>query len=135
MVLINPRTVKEEEGSRPFQRDTLRALRSDSHLIMVEAPVGAGKSYIIRRIVEDEHLSKRPIILTYPTKILMNAQVNALKREIPNIRRHWPDDPEVSSEITLFEYSSVNFEIPDYWGIGKSVSRGFGTVMKVKSEK
>ncbi len=30
---------------------------------------------------------------------------------------------------------SVNFEIPDYWGIGKSVSRGFGTVMKVKSEQ
>ena len=25
---------------------------------------------------------------------------------------------------------SVNFEIPDYWGIGKSVSRGFGTVVK-----
>ncbi len=30
---------------------------------------------------------------------------------------------------------SVNFEIPDYWGIGKSVSRGFGTVKKVKSER
>lgn len=27
---------------------------------------------------------------------------------------------------------SVNFEIPDYWGIGKSVSRGFGTVKRVK---
>lgn len=27
---------------------------------------------------------------------------------------------------------SVNFEIPDYWGIGKSVSRGFGTVRRVK---
>jgi len=26
---------------------------------------------------------------------------------------------------------SVNFEIPDYWGLGKSVSRGFGTVKKV----
>ena len=26
---------------------------------------------------------------------------------------------------------SVNFEIPDYWGIGKSVSRGFGTVRKL----
>ena len=25
---------------------------------------------------------------------------------------------------------SVNFEIPVYWGIGKSVSRGFGTVLK-----
>lgn len=24
---------------------------------------------------------------------------------------------------------SVNFEIPDYWGIGKSVSRGFGAVI------
>lgn len=27
---------------------------------------------------------------------------------------------------------SVNFEIPDYWGIGKSVSRGFGTVKKIE---
>ncbi len=25
---------------------------------------------------------------------------------------------------------SVNFEIPDYWGIGKSVSRGFGTIKR-----
>ncbi len=25
---------------------------------------------------------------------------------------------------------SVNFAIPDYWGIGKSVSRGFGTVKR-----
>jgi len=30
---------------------------------------------------------------------------------------------------------SVNFEIPDYWGIGKSVSRGFGTVVKVVKKK
>ncbi|MFO8164809.1 MAG: CRISPR-associated endonuclease Cas6 [Desulfatiglandales bacterium] len=27
---------------------------------------------------------------------------------------------------------SINFEIPDYWGIGKSVSRGFGTVKRLK---
>jgi len=26
---------------------------------------------------------------------------------------------------------SVNFEIPDYWGIGKSVSRGFGMLSRV----
>jgi len=26
----------------------------------------------------------------------------------------------------------VNFDIPDYLGIGKSVSRGFGTVKKIK---
>lgn len=30
---------------------------------------------------------------------------------------------------------SVNFEIPDYWGIGKSVSRGFGTIKKLESSK
>ncbi|MBS4059455.1 MAG: hypothetical protein KG029_03565 [Bacteroidetes bacterium] len=30
---------------------------------------------------------------------------------------------------------SVNFQIPDYWGIGKSVSRGFGTIVKVGSNK
>lgn len=29
---------------------------------------------------------------------------------------------------------SVNFEIPDYWGIGKSVSRGFGTVKRDKKD-
>lgn len=29
---------------------------------------------------------------------------------------------------------SVNFEIPDYWGIGKSVSRGFGTVVKQRTD-
>lgn len=28
---------------------------------------------------------------------------------------------------------SVNFEIPDYWGIGKSVSRGFGTIRRMGS--
>jgi len=27
---------------------------------------------------------------------------------------------------------SVNFEIPDYWGIGNSVSRGFGTVVRTE---
>jgi CRISPR/Cas system CMR-associated protein Cmr1 (group 7 of RAMP superfamily) len=29
---------------------------------------------------------------------------------------------------------SVNFEIPDYWGIGKSVSRGFGTIIRTDSK-
>jgi hypothetical protein len=28
---------------------------------------------------------------------------------------------------------SVNFNIPDYLGLGKSVSRGFGPVKKTKS--
>lgn len=105
MISIMPRTVKEQNNLRPFQKETLAALHSEARLIMVEAPVGAGKSYIIRRIVENKSLSGHPIILTYPTKILMNAQINALKKEFFNIR-HWPDEPEVSAELTLFEYST-----------------------------
>jgi hypothetical protein len=30
---------------------------------------------------------------------------------------------------------SVNFEIPDYWGIGKSVSRGFGTIIRTDEQR
>ncbi|MFN3533267.1 MAG: CRISPR-associated endonuclease Cas6 [Candidatus Brocadia sp.] len=36
--------------------------------------------------------------------------------------------------IVFRVHSSVNFEIPDYWGIGKSVSRGFGTVVRQKTD-
>jgi hypothetical protein len=105
MILVNSRTVKEYNGLRPFQEATLEALSSNTPLVLVEAPVGAGKSHIIRRIVEDEHLSGRPVILTYPTKILMSAQINALKKEFNSIR-HWPDEPERGGSVTLFEYSS-----------------------------
>jgi len=40
-----------------------------------------------------------------------------------------------TSMLGFFGTFSVNFEIPDYWGIGKSVSRGFGTVVKVNSDQ
>jgi superfamily II DNA or RNA helicase len=98
---VEQKTVKEQNDLRPFQKTALDVLRSEARLIMVEAPVGAGKSYIIRRIVEDDHLSGRPIILTYPTKILMTAQINALKKEIKSIN-HWPDEPEIQGGFTLF---------------------------------
>lgn len=35
--------------------------------------------------------------------------------------------------LGFFGKFSINFEIPDYFGIGKSVSRGFGTVKKCNS--
>lgn len=106
MISILSRTVKERNNLRPFQKATLDALRSGkATLIIVEAPVGAGKSHLVRRIIEDESLAGHPIILTYPTKILMNAQISALKKELLSIR-HWPDEPETSSGLTLFEYST-----------------------------
>lgn len=36
--------------------------------------------------------------------------------------------------LVFLECFPVNFEISDYWGIGKSVSRGFGTVKKVNNK-
>lgn len=30
---------------------------------------------------------------------------------------------------------TVNFEIPDYWGVGKLVSRGFGTVVNTDKQR
>ena len=30
---------------------------------------------------------------------------------------------------------SINFEILDYWGIGKSVSRGFGTIKRIEDQE
>jgi CRISPR-associated helicase Cas3 len=105
VISVLPRYVKEENRLRPFQKTTLDAIKSEAKLVIVEAPVGSGKSYIIRRIVEDNSLSGYPIILTYPTKILMNAQINAIKKEFSKIR-HWPDEPDISGELTLFEYSA-----------------------------
>lgn len=78
---------------------------STGRIIIVEAPVGAGKSFILRRVIEDHRFCRKPIILTYPTKVLMNTQINVLKKELRNVR-HWPDDPGQSGEVTLFEYSS-----------------------------
>lgn len=40
---------------------------------------------------------------------------------------------KVTSMLGFLGTFSVNFEIPDYWGIGKSVSRGFGTIKKLES--
>jgi len=102
---LKKRTVKEKNGLRIFQYQTLEALKKNYELIIVEAPVGSGKSFIIRKIIEDKTFSVHPIILTYPTKILMNAQIISLKKEFKNII-HWPDEEEKDSEITIFEYSS-----------------------------
>ena len=35
----------------------------------------------------------------------------------------------------MFMFGFVNFEIPDDWGITKSVSRGFGTVKRGDASK
>lgn len=52
--------------------------------------------------------------------------INAKTEKLREVRTSLKGTPMLGFLGTF----SVNFEIPDYWGIGKSVSRGFGTVMK-----
>ena len=106
---ISPRYVKQEAGGlRPFQREALEAIKnSDARLIFVEAPVAAGKSYIIRSLLGMREFERRPLILTYPTKILMEAQVAALESEfgIDKIGR-WPDRGFLEGGANLILYNS-----------------------------
>ena len=103
---IEPRFVKEENGFRPFQIQTIDAIKnSDAKIIMVEAPVGSGKSYIIRNLIKDDYFKDKPIILTYPTKILMDAQVASMRQELDDIAI-WPDDEFIVNGVNILNYSS-----------------------------
>lgn len=103
---ISPRFVRQDkDGVRPFQRQTIDAIKnSNAKLIFVEAPVGAGKSYIIRNLIQDNSLKRRSIILTYPTKILMDSQLESIRRGFDSIAV-WPDD---KSNFPLGSNKSIN---------------------------
>lgn len=80
------RYIKSINGLRLFQKQAIeKILNPTSQILFVEAPVGSGKSYIIRnfiKILPDTERGK--IILTYPTRILMDAQLRALKKDLIN---------------------------------------------------
>jgi len=91
-IQIEPRWVREEGRLRGFQRETLGAIKdSSARIIKIEAPVGAGKSHIIRRLITDDFFKGKTIILTYPTRILMDVQMEAsLKKEIKEVASNSP---------------------------------------------
>lgn len=104
MLNIMPRTVKEISGMRPFQKSTLDALDANAKIIVVEAPVGAGKSHIVRQVIDHW---EGPVVLTYPTKILMESQKASLKSEFPD-SVIWPFEKGIprNDAPTIFYYSS-----------------------------
>ena len=61
--------------------------------------------------------------LGYTVPEPISAEIKSIK-EVPTSLKSTP-------MLGFLGTFSVNFEIPDYWGIGKSVSRGFGTVKRV----
>ncbi|MFX0211807.1 MAG: type I-D CRISPR-associated helicase Cas3', partial [Candidatus Hodarchaeota archaeon] len=79
--------------------------KMESQIIIVEAPVGSGKSRIIRDLFTKQ--MSRPIILTYPTRILLQAQVDALKSEIPGLKVAPHDERLSQSTPAMIEYSGA----------------------------
>ena len=65
--------------------------------------------------------------LGYTVPEPIKASINKMK-EVPTTLKGTP-------MLGFLGEFSVNFEIPDYWGIGKSVSRGFGTIKRVSEFK
>ena len=106
-IQIRPRYVKEKNGYRPFQLEIIEAVKnSDKNLIIVEAPVGAGKTFVMRKILEEKIFERNPIIFLYPTKILMEAQINSIKNELRENVKIWPYEHFEPSKINLFLYST-----------------------------
>ncbi|MDD5089732.1 MAG: type I-D CRISPR-associated helicase Cas3' [Candidatus Wallbacteria bacterium] len=106
MLKIEGRSVKyDQERRRIFQAQALKAVESSpSKFILVEAPVGAGKSYIFRKVLTAWN---GPVVLTYPTKLLMNQQLRDLRTDYPGAAV-WPDEirsPEGDAP-TIFHYST-----------------------------
>ena len=90
---------------RPFQRQALDAIAdTDVSLVSVEAPVGSGKSFIIRRLFETH--SRSPLVLTYPTNILLRAQIGALQKECAGLSI-LPWDRLSPGSRALVEYSGA----------------------------
>ncbi|HBI24352.1 MAG TPA: type I-D CRISPR-associated helicase Cas3' [Nitrospiraceae bacterium] len=103
-LLIGQRTVKEIKGMRPFQAATINALDSLEQIIIVEAPVGSGKSHIVRQIIDHWNGA---VVLTYPTKILMDTQRSAIKKDFPD-SIIWPYETGIPQghAPTIFYYST-----------------------------
>ncbi len=104
MISIMPRTIKELNGLRPFQKETINALSGSARVIIVEAPVGSGKSHIVRQIADNWHGA---VVLTYPTKILMDSQRWTLKGDFPGSVM-WPEETGIpqNNAPTIFYYST-----------------------------
>jgi len=109
MINLKPRFVKRtSEGLRPFQKQIMEAIKdSDAKLIFLEAPVGSGKSYVVRKLLESTFFERKPLVFTYPTKILMETQIKALENEIGSGRLGiWPYSNFISDGVNVFLYSS-----------------------------
>jgi len=108
-ISLSPRYVKECDGGlRPFQKKLLEeTIDGKSRIVLLDAPVGSGKTHVVRLLLEQREFERRPIIFTYPTKILMEAQVSSLYKEVGKDKvKVWPFEDMRKNSINLFLYST-----------------------------
>lgn len=107
-LFLNARAAKVVDGLHPFQRTFAHAVDDPvNRVICVEAPVGAGKSHIVRTLLE------RPTegmnVLTYPTKILMETQLAALKDQFAQTGKDLRVWPKFDNEFRADAVNVVNY--------------------------
>ncbi|MGQ9474167.1 MAG: type I-D CRISPR-associated helicase Cas3' [Candidatus Caldatribacteriaceae bacterium] len=89
----------------PFQKELMEALLDPKvGIINVEAPVGVGKTTVIRKALE---FCKQPIVATFPTTILIDTQAGKISEGSKVF--HWPKTQDPSAQdydLGLIEYSS-----------------------------
>ena len=109
---VKARAAHIEGGFHPFQRQVAELLAdANVRIIRVTAPVGSGKSRIIRDLLHQRTRAGQMVVLTYPTKILMESQLGALRSEMQREGRDlcvWPapDAAFRPSAINVVNYST-----------------------------
>ncbi|MBR4490078.1 DNA repair protein [bacterium] len=82
------------------------------------------KKELVRRTLIGNILSmSKGLEYTVPARIEAETTLNTTKVKLKGV--------DIIGFIGIFR---TNFEIPDFFGIGKSVSRGFGTVKRINKE-
>jgi len=107
--LTESRYVKQNKnGWRPFQEELIKVLfEREEKIIILEAPVGAGKTFIVRQLLERKEFERCPIVMSYPTKILMESQVGSFKKELGKEKvTIWPWEDFNPNKINIFIYST-----------------------------
>jgi hypothetical protein len=98
------------------------ALNAKNYKIYQEIQTSSDKKNFLERILTGNILS-----ISKSLGYTASEHIDAKIKNIKIIKTELKGTTMVSFICSFF----VNFEIPDYWGIGKSVSRGFGAIVRI----
>ena len=92
--------------------------------------------YVDAQRQERRELLRRTLIgnILSASKGLEYVVLEEIKLELGRLR-HRTSEVKGTPFIGFLGEFMVNFAIPDYFGLGKSVSRGFGTVRRLRAQK